>query len=186
MQNSNELISIGGFIYKRGNNVGIGTTSPNSTFDVFGKILSKCYDTQSDDRLKLDELYIDNAISTLMKLTPELYRKVVNLGDTTGGNIESGFIAQEIYYNVPELRHLVHIPEDATDIDSLPAGHENSDPNIDPDYSNWGTTPAGLNYIGLIAYLVKGIQEQQGVIETLQNELVSLKTFLQSKFPGEM
>ena len=72
---------------------------------------------------------------------------------------ESGLIAQEIYYDAPELRHLVYrgspeIDEDGNIIPlhSIPTS---IDPSQDPDYSSWRKGPASVNYIGLIAYLVK-------------------------------
>ena len=45
----------------------------------------------------------------------------------------------------------------------------------DPDYSNWGSTPATVNYIGLIPYLIKGIQEQQSQINLLKTENTNLQ-----------
>ena len=57
------------------------------------------------------------------------------------------------------------------------------DPQVDPDYSMWGSTPASLNYCGLIGYLIKGIQEQQEIIEaekaktdTLESQVAALLT----------
>jgi len=71
---------------------------------------------------------------------------------------ESGLMAQEVYYSAPELRHLVRVSETAGDIDTLtPAPSD--DPSQDPDYSVWGDVPSGIEYIQLIPYLVKGIQE---------------------------
>ena len=37
----------------------------------------------------------------------------------------------------------------------LPEIQTSLDPQQDPDYSSWGKEPASVNYIGLIAYLVK-------------------------------
>jgi hypothetical protein len=47
----------------------------------------------------------------------------------------------------------------------------------DPDYKalGWGDTPARLNYNGLIPYLIKAIQEQQEIIDTLKGEVDTLK-----------
>lgn len=116
----------------------------------------------SDDRIKFDESRIDTAVPTILKLKPQTYRKTSTLEDASGGFIESGLIAQEVYYDAPELRHLVHVPSDASGIEVPPAGYgESSDPNVDPDYSNWGSTPAALNYTGLIPYLIRAVQEQE-------------------------
>jgi hypothetical protein len=81
---------------------------------------------------------------------------------------ESGLIAQEIYYNAPELRHLVTVPEDASPVDQVTIP---DDPTVDPDYSSWGTTAASVNYIGLIPYLIKAMQEQHDIIEKQQTML---------------
>ena len=88
---------------------------------------------------------------------------------------EAGLIVQEIYYEAPELRYLINIPDDATLIDDNKYRNFDDIRN-DPDYSNWGTSPAYLNYIGLIPYLIKGFQEQNTIINTQQNEINTLKT----------
>ena len=65
----------------------------------------------SDDRRKINEQYITNATATIMKLSPQIYTKLNNFEENQGTptKIESGLIAQELYYNSPELRHLVNI-----------------------------------------------------------------------------
>jgi hypothetical protein len=68
----------------------------------------------SDDRIKAQEEVITNATETLLKLRPETYNKYNNF-DCSGSYIrESGLIAQEVY-NIPELRYIVAIPQDASD-----------------------------------------------------------------------
>ena len=64
----------------------------------------------SDDRLKENEELIEHACETLSKLRPQLYDKKPDIDndDPTAWYKESGLIAQEIYYDAPELRHLVH------------------------------------------------------------------------------
>ena len=63
-----------------------------------------------------------------------------NNGSTTWYE-ESGLIAQDIYYDAPELRHLVKRINKQTDEEGngIPL-HEiptSIDPSIDPDYSSW-------------------------------------------------
>ena len=51
----------------------------------------------------------------------------------------------------------------------LPAIPTSTDPQQDPDYSPWGKGPAPVNYIGLIAYLVKantGLHERVKALES--------------------
>ena len=122
----------------------------------------------SDDRIKTNERYITNATETLLKLKPQIYDKGPSLGGGTGGTrVESGLIVQDIYYDAPELRHLVHYDEDAEIPDEKP--YVDDDPQKDPDYSMWGTKSAGLNYEGFIAYLIKSNQELHARIQALEN-----------------
>ena len=159
--------------------VGIGTTNPSAELDVSGSIRFSGTSQQSDDRVKHDEVHITDGLATVLKLKPQLYRKTPGFEDVSGGFIESGLIAQEVYYDAPELRHLVSIPEDASGIEVPPPGYdESSDPNVDPDYSNWGSTPAALNYIGLIPYLIRGMQEQEAKLTAQQAEIHALKAQL--------
>lgn len=94
--------------------VGIGKKSTSYNLDVSGTInaTTNIYAaggilSSSDDRLKDNEERIENAMETLMKLTPEIYDKKQNFDSTNGYTRESGLIAQDIWYNAPELRHLV-------------------------------------------------------------------------------
>ena len=129
----------------------------------------------SGDRHKENEIIIESACETLSKLRPQLYDKKPDM-ETDGPTIwyeESGFIAQELHYDAPELRHLVHRgkPELDEEGNSIPL-HEiptSIDPSQDPGYSSWGKDPASVNYIGLIAYLVKantGLHERVKALES--------------------
>ena len=93
--------------------------------------------------------------------------------DPTTWYKESGLMAQEMYYDAPELTHLVHrgIPELDEEGNSIPLPEipTSIDPQQDPDYSSWGKDPASVNYIGLIAYLVKagtGLHERVKALES--------------------
>ena len=130
----------------------------------------------SDDRLKENEELIENACETLSKLRPQLYDKKPDIDndDPTSWYKESGLIAQEIYYDAPELRHLVHkgkpdIDEEGNEI-PLPEIPTSIDPQQDPDYSSWGKDPASVNYIGLIAYLVKANTELHERVKALESK----------------
>ena len=85
---------------------------------------------------------------------------------------ESGSIAQEIYYDAPELRHLIYRCSPETDeegneihLQEIPTS---IDPSQDPDYSSWGTDTASANYVGLIAYLVKAGTELHERVKALE------------------
>ena len=106
----------------------------------------------SDDRLKENEVIIESACETLPKLRPQLYDQksdMENDGPTTWYK-ESGLIAQETYYDAPELRHSMHkgkpeLDEEGNSI-PLPGIPTPIDPQQDPDYSSWGKDPASVNY----------------------------------------
>ena len=46
----------------------------------------------------------------------------------------------------------------------------------DPNYSNWGSTPASIDYISFIAYLIKGFQEQNSEVTSLKTQVTTLET----------
>jgi len=86
----------------------------------------------------------------------------------------SGLIAQEVYYNAPELRHLVtNHPSGTSDMPLDLSGNL----QIDPDYSSmgWSDTPSAVNYIGLIPYLIKSNQELHGRIAALETKIIELE-----------
>ena len=130
----------------------------------------------SDDRLKENEVVIESACETLSKLRPQLYDKKPDIDndDPTTWYNESGLMAQEIYYDAPELRHLVHrgkpeLNEEGNSI-PLPEIPTSIDPQQDPDYTSWGKDPASVNYIGLIAYLIKASTELHERVNALESK----------------
>ena len=110
----------------------------------------------SDDRLKENEELIENACETLSKW-PQLCDKEPDIDNdgTTKWYREGGLIAQEVYYDCVELRHLVH-RESNSELLDIPTS---IGPSQDPGYSSCGKDSASVNYIGLIAYLVKADTE---------------------------
>ena len=130
----------------------------------------------SDDRLKENEIIIESACETLSKLKPQLYdkRPGIENEDPKSWYKESGLIAQEIYYDAPELRHLIYRGSPETDEEGngipLPEIPTSIDPQQDPDYSSWGKEPAPVNYIGSIAYLVKADTELHERLTALESK----------------
>ena len=127
----------------------------------------------SDDRLKENEVLITSACETLSKLRPQIYDKKTDIEntDSTTWYKESGLIVQEVYYDTPELRHLVYgTPEtnEEGSVENLPEIPTSIDPQQDPDYSSWGKSPATLNYIGLIPYLIKANNELLERVKALE------------------
>ena len=131
----------------------------------------------SDDRLKVNEKLIVNATETISKLRPQIYDKYQDM-DLSGITFtESGLIAQEVYYNAPELRHLVSLGEeiDASGNKYTPIPDEMDLSNVDiandPKYGSRGwskTESSALSYMGLIPYLIKSNQEMHERIEALE------------------
>jgi len=185
--------------YDQGSGTGTNIKLQPTKFDG-----NRTYDGgTSDDRLKHNEELITNATDTLMKLRPQIYMKDSDLPKRRGRknpdiikdneNIsqekEAGLIAQEVYYEAPELRHLVITRvENEEDIKELPDGVDLNDIQNDPDYVSLGWNeyePANVKYQGLIPYLIKMNQEQQQQINNLTNiinkliESPSFKAFKQ-------
>jgi hypothetical protein len=137
-----------------------------------GSVFATAFNISSDDRIKTNEEFITNATETLLKLRPQKYHKYSNLECSGDYTVESGLIAQKVYYSAPELRYLIHLPEDASP-SSFIANEEN--PQIDPDYSSWGTKPASVNYTGLIPYLIQALKEQKILIDNLTSRVEFLE-----------
>lgn len=136
--------------------------------------------TLSDDRIKDNEVYIENATDTLLKLKPQVYDKkliwnISKLGETSNTSIvrESGLITQDVWYDAPELRHLVQLGEGAEPGDDKP--YTDNDPTNDPDYSSWGDNVSLLDYTGLIPYLIKSNQELHTELQTVKARLDTLE-----------
>ena len=124
--------------------------------------------TPSDDRLKTNEVIITDALATLNKLRPQRYTKQMGYPVT-----ETGFIAQELWYDAPELRHLVNLGRDANPADNIPTS---ADPTVDPDYSSWGTEMAELRMDGLMGYAVRAIQELDTALTAEKTKVATLET----------
>lgn len=161
--------------------IGIRTNNPQEHFYVLGNIYASGSITPgSDDRIKINEEFITNASDTLNKLRPQIYDKWDRLDYASNDEAvlfkESGFIAQEVFYDAPELRHLVRVPGDAN-LDKLYNSNITTsfDPKIDPEYKDWGTHLAGFNYIGLIPYIVKSLQEKDETIKNLIARVTDLE-----------
>jgi hypothetical protein len=112
----------------------------------------------SDDRMKVKEVRIKDATTTLMKLSPQSYFKKFKLDEPDISHYESGLMAQDVWYDAPELRHTVHLGAYADPTpEKPPAPSDNLED--DPDYSAWGSDPAQVQYDQLIPYTIKSIQE---------------------------
>ena len=141
----------------------------------------------SDDRIKDNEKFIVNATETLSNLTPQIYDKYPNMNLSGNPIVESGLIAQEVYYNAPELRHIVMLGEEydasGNEITQTPDEMDLSELDIanDPDYGSHGwskTRISALNYQGLIPYLIKSNQELVERIDSLKTDISMIRNHI--------
>ena len=164
-------------LYFEGFTAGSSTSNVNvslrgvSSIYASGDIQCNALTETSDDRYKNNEEIITEATETIKKLKPQIYDKQ---GKEGGTQKQSGLVAQEVWYNAPELRHLVHLGKNEDESVPTPEDMDLSgiEPGTDPDYSSngWSThEPSGLNYTGLIAYLVKTCQELSARVDALEN-----------------
>lgn len=188
-QNAGNLVLYGGYGISGGSgqNLRIGSGAIHGTV---------AYTPTSDDRLKTEEKPITEATDIIMKLKPQTYMKGQFMGtespDTlpAGLDIESnnskhfeaGLIAQEVYYDVPELRFMVKSLQDMSKIQELPAGVKPEDIH-DQEWNKYGWSPdytSSFSYTELIPYLIKMNQEQQNEINLLKemiNKLIAAPSF---------
>jgi hypothetical protein len=118
--------------------------------------------TQSDLRIKSDIISIENATETIEKLQSFTYKKWNNMNKDDTYVIESGLIAQDIYSNANELKHIVSLSKDSV---------ISNEGNV----QSWGSQPATINYIGIIPYLITSIQEMNKNIKYLENKIKILE-----------
>ena len=78
---------------------------------------------------------------------------------TDMSHVETGLVVQDIWYDAPELRHLVELGKDA----------KPNETKNEPNYEDWGEEHAKLDYVGLIAYTVAAINELREMVDELEN-----------------
>jgi len=135
-------------------------------------VRAAAFGSTSDDRIKSNETPITDATTTLNKLNPVTYEQYGNTQKTGDPFNNAGLIAQQIYYDAPELRTMVSLNEDYTPYD-LPVGDIETFNDIqEEDYEttlNWGADAVDVKYNYIIPYLIKSIQELHQRIEVLEN-----------------
>jgi len=118
--------------------------------------VSGAYASTSDLRLKKNIENLQPAMEGLMKLRPTMYHYKTQSDEEAK---IAGFIAQEVKEIFPTV---VKVQEDDTNGTS-----EISDLHL-------------MSYTELLPFMVKGMQEQQSTIETLEKELEEIKALLKS------
>lgn len=153
-------------------------TQPTSDNQLANReyVLANAGEGSSDDRLKHKEEYITDALTTLCKLKPQKYLKynVKNgIPNEDEEKWETGLIAQEIWYDVPELRHIVNVPKGA---DPKPLEKQN-DIQDDPDYEKLGWTDkmCSVFYNSLSGYYIQAFKELKEKNNELEERISKLE-----------
>ena len=133
-----------------------GDSSFNSNVNILGNLTVNGIFTNSDKRLKENNIDIINGIELIKKLKPQIYdkRNKLELDDNNYYIKESGFIAQDIE-EVEELKHLINKPK-----------------NIEKE-------PYTMNYIGLIAYNTAATKELDNIVEQQKIKINSQENRIQ-------
>ena len=141
------------------------------------------FNSYSDDRLKYGETMINDALITIRKINPVSYRKTnsIDQKDNIDLNIEWGIVAQELYNNVPELRHAVSFDKklkrnfvdgdlEGDCIEDIYSYTVSSDNIIteEPDI-------VAVQYDNFHALSIKAIQELLDKVEKLESRILELE-----------
>ncbi len=146
----------GGFSFYRVSGSGAPTT-PTTANQIALINSSGAYTALSDSRVKTNTQEMPYGLETILKLQPKMYdmhnvksmeNGVVELGEVTAHNA-LGLIAQEVYNIIPEV---VNKPND--DSKEL----------------------YGIAYSNLVPVLIKGMQDQQKIIEQLEARIKVLES----------
>lgn len=150
-----------------------GKTVVNGNLTVNGDINhTGSVNNTSDRNLKENIQPLQNGLATILKLNPATYNFRGN-GEYNGLKLSTGLhyglIAQEVEEVLPSLvKNNIH-----TYTESVNSG---SGPNVAPENTVTKTMKyKTMNYMELIPVLIKGMQEQQEVIEQLKKEIEELK-----------
>jgi hypothetical protein len=132
---------------------------PNSATVGVGRGLANFWATYSDGRIKTDNKTLPYGLNEIMHLNPQIYfhHNSESNGDKivigSSGVRDIGLIAQEVYSIIPEA---VVKP-------------------LNEERELWS-----MSYEKLVPVLIKGMQEQQMVIESQQREIEELKAMFES------
>ncbi len=149
-----------------------GETVVNGTLTVNGDINHTGSITQTSDRnLKENIQPLQNGLETIMKLSPATYNFLGN-GEYNGLKLSTGLhyglIAQEVEEVLPSLvKNNLHTYSEMQSGGNGPDATSETEIEKTMEYKT-------MNYTELIPVLIKGMQEQQAVIENQQQKIDQL------------
>jgi trimeric autotransporter adhesin len=156
-----------------GTNYGIFATASNGNTNYAGYFdgdvtVTGTFTNPSDLSLKSDVKDLNGALTILNNLHPVsyFYNKEDNKYMKLPDNLQYGFIAQELEKVLPDLVKIQKHP-----VKTMGGKFGEIDSKLPNEI-----TYKGINYIGLIPVLTKGIQEQQQEINSLKLEIAKLRT----------
>ena len=147
------------------NSSNLGTSSKNWGDAYIIKINGSTYTGTSDDRVKHNEVIINNGLDVIDQLTPKFYQKTLTMldasynGDLSGyaWNYESGLIAQELLQ--------------ISDLSFVVSGGDYYDST-----NNLIKQTYGVNYNSVFVYGLAAIKELHTKVKTQETTILSLQT----------
>lgn len=108
----------------------------------------------SDERIKRDIKDMDSGLEYIMKLRPRKYYHIESDKYNFTSNLSYGLVAQEVKQVIPEIV-----------VDKLLIERPNTNPE------SGAEELMGIDYVEIIPFLIKSIQEQQAIIEQQQKQI---------------
>jgi hypothetical protein len=140
------------------------STCSNFRLQVFGNAIANDWYTYSDSSLKENVVNIQNVLPSILKMKPIEYSyKAIKLiaNTSTEAEIKEGMNTENTPTTDPKRRYGFTVQEVSRIF-----------PNLAEEFNeNVGV----VNYVGFVPLLVKGMQEQQTIIESLKQEIADLK-----------
>ena len=148
------------------NNASAGNGGVNIQFRQNGNVVAPASQNNgSDDRLKHNEIIINNGLAIIEQLVPKFYQKTQEMldakynGDLSGytWNYEAGLIAQELL----QIRDISFVVQDGDYYDSN---------NV------FTSRPYSVNYTNVFVYGLAAIKELHTKVKTQQSSIVNLQS----------
>ena len=87
-----------------------------------------------------------------------------------------------MWYDAPELRHIISLLSDATPAEEKPTGSDDPQEDLDYDSAGWGTGSASVSYTQIIPVLVKSNQELHERLVDHDAQIADLEAAVKSRY----